>query len=63
MDALEKKVETDVHCTVLNDQSLQDSTSVLAMLRASLQLYKLAHPEITEIFIRSDNAGKKSANL
>ena len=51
------QVESDIHCTILNDKSLQDSQSVLAMLKASLKLYKRAHPNVKEIFIRSDNAG------
>ena len=52
------QVETNVHTTVLDDKSLQDSQSVLAMLRASILLYKKAHPEVKELWIRSDNAGE-----
>ena len=42
---------------ILEDDSIQDSTSVVAMLRTALEFYKKGNPEITEIFIRSDNAG------
>ena len=52
------RVETDVHSAILNDKSLQDSETVLAQLKASLELYKKAHPEVTEVYIRADNAGK-----
>ena len=51
-------LESDVHCSVLNDKSPQDSDTVLAMLVASLQLYKQAHPQVTEVYLRSDNAGE-----
>ena len=51
------QVETNVHCAVLNDHSLQDSQSVLAILKSSLELYKKANPDVEEIYIRSDNAG------
>ena len=52
-------LESDVHCSVLNDKSPQDTDTVLAMLVASLQIYKMAHPDVTEIYLRSDNAGTK----
>ena len=56
-DKNEPFIETDVHTTVLNDKSLQDSDTVLAMLMAILEIYKKANPDVTQIWIRSDNAG------
>lgn len=49
--------ETQVHDCILSDESLQDSNSVLAILRSSLELFKKMNPQIKEIYIRSDNAG------
>ena len=55
-------IETDVHASVLNDKSPQDSDTVLAMLISSLELYKKAHPQVTEVYLRSDNAGCYHSN-
>ena len=38
--------------------AIQDSKSVVAMVRAALEFYKKGNPHVTEVFIRSDNAGK-----
>ena len=52
---------TQCHTAIISDNSLQDADTVLAILRESLILYKKGHPQITEIWIRSDNAGKPGA--
>lgn len=49
------KLATQAHACVLSDESKQDSECVLALIKKSLELYKLGHPEVKEIFIRSDN--------
>ena len=48
--------ETNVHCSILDDDSMQDSDTVLAIILASLRLYKKANPEVTEAYLRADNA-------
>lgn len=53
----EKWFETQVHDVILSDESLQDAHSVVPILEASLRLFKKMNPQITEIYIRSDNAG------
>ena len=57
MESNKAFMETNVHCSVLNDKSPQDTNCVLAMLMASLELYKKSFPEVTEVYLRSDNAG------
>ena len=37
------------------DDSKQDSDTVLALIKRSLQLYKQGHPEVKRVYIRSDN--------
>ena len=49
------KLATQAHACVLSDESKQDSECVLALIKKSLELYKLGHPEVKEVFIRSDN--------
>ena len=37
------------------DDSKQDSDTVLALIKRSLELYKKGHPEVKRVYIRSDN--------
>ena len=46
---------TQCHASIVNDKSLQDADTVLAILKESLTLFKKGHSDITEVFIRSDN--------
>ena len=50
-------IVVDVHIQVLKESSKQSSDSVVALLLASLEVYKTAHPEIEEAIIKADNAG------
>ena len=50
-------IETEGHISVLDDDSIQDSNTVLALMKASFAVYKKAHPEVTELTICSDCAG------
>ena len=50
-------VEVEVHVQVLDETTLQSSDSVFALVLASLELYKKAHPEMEEAIFKADNAG------
>ena len=50
-------IVTEVHIQVLNNTTKQDSTSVVALVLASLKLFKVMHPEIEEAIFSADNAG------
>ena len=50
-------IELDCHVQVLNDTTLQDSNSVVAIVLKSLQDYKRAHPEVQKVILKADNAG------
>ena len=50
-------IELDCHVQVLNNTSLQDSNSVVAIVLKSLQDYKRAHPEVQKVILKADNAG------
>ena len=50
-------IETEGHISVLDDDSIQDSNTVLALMKVSFAVYKKAHPEVTELTICSDCAG------
>ena len=50
-------IELDCHIQVLNDTTLQDSSSVVAIVLASLKDYKRAHPEAEKVVLKADNAG------
>ena len=43
-----------------DDESIQNSNTVIAIVRSSRILFKKAHPEVTALHIRMDNAGEKS---
>ena len=49
---------TQCHTAILSDDSLQDADSVIAIIKSSLELFKRGHAEISEVFLRSDNAGE-----
>ena len=53
-------IDTQIYTMILKDahDAIQDSKSVVAMVRAALEFYKKGNPHVTEVFIRSDNAGK-----
>ena len=50
-------IELDCHVQVLNDTTLQDSNSVVAIVLKSLQDYKRARPEVQRVILKADNAG------
>lgn len=50
-------VRTQVHVSILDDNSPQDSETVVALVKASLALFKKGHPEIAKVYVRCDNAG------
>ena len=50
-------VESQVFCGIVGDDSLQNSETVLAILKNDIEHYKKAHPSVTKLHIRSDNAG------
>ena len=50
--------ETDVHCQILEEQSVQNANLVVALVYSSLARFKETHPWVTDIEIRMDNAGK-----
>ena len=52
------KLATQTHISVLDDDSDQDSETVLALMKESILLYAKGHPEVKTIHVRSDNAGK-----
>ena len=52
--------EHTVYCQILNDDSLQDSTTVVALLKSALTFYKKANPGTKSFFCRSDNAAGKN---
>ena len=62
--AYERMVKTDegwiimveVHIQILENDTLQDSDSVVALFLASLAQYKSAHMEVEEVIFSSDNA-------
>ena len=47
----------EVHIQVLDETTKQSSDSVIALVLASLELYKKAHPDVHEAVFRADNAG------
>ena len=50
-------VEVEVHVQVLDETTQQSSDSVFALVLASLELYKKAHPDVEEAIFKADNAG------
>ena len=50
-------IELDCHVQVLEGTSLQDSSSVVAIILASAKDYKRAHPEVEKLILKADNAG------
>ena len=56
-DSNQALINTDVHAQVLNDFSLQDSVSVVALALASLEAFKVSNPAVKEVILKSDNAG------
>ena len=51
-----KTVDTDVYISFLEDDSIQDASAVVGMVLQNLALYKQAHPEVEQVYIKSDNA-------
>ena len=53
-----------MYAQIIDDDSIQDATAVVALIKSALEYYKKANPQITKVWIRSDNAaGKKVAIL
>lgn len=50
------EMDTDVYISFLDDDSIGDASSVVGIVLQNLAMYKKAHPEVTEVFIKSDNA-------
>ena len=57
-DQNEWLVQNDLHVAVLKDDSAKTSNTVIGIVRKSLEHFRLGHPEIREIALRFDNAGK-----
>ena len=51
-----KEIDTDVYISFLEDDSIQDASAVVGMVLQNLALYKQAHPEVEQVYIKSDNA-------
>ena len=51
-DGDKASLATQCHTAILNDDSLQDADSVIAIIKSSLELYKQGHEQITEVYIR-----------
>ena len=51
-----KEIDTNVYISFLEDDSLQDADAVVGIVLQNLQLYKQAHPEVEQVYIKSDNA-------
>ena len=52
------EIRTDVYCHIMEDNdNRQDSNSVVAILLSALEQYKMEYPHITNIILKSDNAG------
>ena len=49
-------IMVEVHIQILENDTLQDSDSVVALFLASLAQYKSAHMEVEEVIFSSDNA-------
>ena len=41
---------------MIDDESLQNADTVVAIFKKSLEEYKQQNPDVTEAFLRSDNA-------
>ena len=50
------EIDTEVYVSFLNDDSLQDANAVVAIVMKNLEMYKIAHPEAREVYIKADNA-------
>lgn len=50
-------IATNSHIQVLDQTSLQDSDTVVAIVIQSLIDFKKANPEVEEVILKSDNAG------
>ena len=50
-------LQTDVFVTILNDRSEQRSYVNAAILDEVLPLYKQANPQVSQVYLRSDQAG------
>ena len=47
----------------LDDDSLQNSNTVIGIIKASLQRFKATYPEVEEMWLRCDNAGAYHSQL
>ena len=47
---------TNVYISFLEDDSLQDADAVVGIVLKNLELYKQAHTEVEQVYIKSDNA-------
>ena len=55
-DKNEPEIISDVYISFLEDDSIQDATSVFAIVMKNLEMYQKGHKEAKEVFIISDNA-------
>ena len=60
----EYKKEVDTYVSLPNDNSKQDALTTAAVIKANIIEFKKNHPEIKQLYLRSDNAGcYKSSKL
>ena len=53
-----KKTETTVYASLVEGSEKQDSNMVMCILESVFQHYKLANPDIEDLYVKSDNAGQ-----
>ena len=45
------------HITIMGGKEKQESAVNFAIIKTSLEIYHKAHPEVTSVVFKSDNAG------
>jgi len=45
-------LDTQVHCSIIDDKSPQGAEAVVAIFKKSLEVYKRENPDVTEAFLR-----------